>query len=105
MNKLFRYLIFALLIVGVGYAVYYYINKPTSVVTEKVEGEISVDKKVALDGETQPDLSSDQSLAQVEGEKPAEETSEFVIEEEKEEVVPEEKKEEEMNKDSKPAKR
>lgn len=108
MNKLLRYLIFALLIIGVGYAVYYYMNKPAEIVVKQnIEGVVSENQKVALDGESQFDASDDQSFAQAEGEESAEEISEDkeMVSEEIDEVVSEEKKEEEVNKDFKPAKR
>lgn len=115
MNKAFRYLIFALLVIGVGYAVYSLINRPAAVVqevevvaTENKEGENAVDPKVASDTDVQPE---DQNLATVvDGQKVAEEVSEDKAAEE--EVVPAEevkveevKKEEVANKISKPAKR
>jgi len=102
MNKSLRYLIFALLIIGVGYAVYYLMNKPAETVIIKTE-----EQKVAED--VQQGATEDQSLAQAEDAMPAEEVSEVKVEQEEivkpEDVKVEEAKKEEMNKDSKPAKR
>ena len=94
MNKLLRYLIFARLIVGVGYAVYYLMHKPAGTATEAVakEGEV---QQVAEGEEGQPTGPEGQALADA-TEKPAEEASEI-----KEETV----KVEEVTEDSKPAKR
>ena len=51
MNKMLRYLIFLLLIAGIGYAVYFYMQKPAKTETTVVKTDEV--KKVAQDDESE----------------------------------------------------